>query len=165
MSQKKINDTKKLSWGRTKPVVSAEYVVGITDGEGCFYVNVSKMPTYKTGYRIQLHFHIKLQEADRALLEKIQNTLGCGGVYFQKETRSNHASCYRYTVGSQKDIFETIIPFFQQHELQTSTKRNSFELFCRIAELIRSGKHLDADGVRQIMKLKSEMNKRTAGLA
>jgi len=38
------------SMRRTKPVVTADYVVGITDGEGCFYVNLSKSDAYKTGW-------------------------------------------------------------------------------------------------------------------
>ena len=70
--------------GRTKPIVSNEYVVGLTDGEGCFHVNMGIMPAYKSGVRVQMHFHIKMQEKDRPLLEKVKNTLQCGVVYFQK---------------------------------------------------------------------------------
>ena len=151
--------------GRTKPVVSADYIVGITDGEGCFYVNVSKIPAYKTGYRIQLHFHLKLQEIDKSVLDFIKNTLDCGGVYFQKEQRRNHTQCYRYTVSSQKDIFEKLIPFFKQNKLQTKSKLRNFKLFCQIANLIQSGKHLEKSGIDKILLLKSEMNKRTTGLA
>ena len=151
--------------GRTKPVVSADYLVGITDGEGCFYVNVSKMSAYKTGYRIQMHFHLKLQEIDKSVLDKIKNTLGCGGVYFQKEQRRNHTQCYRYTVSSQKDIFDKLIPFFRQNKLQTKSKLRNFELFCENASLIKADKHLQKSGIDKILLLKSEMNKRTTGLA
>ena len=123
------------------------------------------MKAYRTGWRIQLHFHIKLQEVDKSLLEKIANTLDCGGVYFQNEKRSNHAQCYRYTVGSQRDIFEKIIPFFQKHPLQTNSKRKSFELFCQIARLVQDEKHLNPQGIAEIRTLKSQMNQRTVGLA
>ena len=151
--------------GRTKPIVSEDYVVGLTDGEGCFYVNLSQMKAYRSGYRVQLHFHIKLQEMDRELLESIKNTLRCGNVYFQSDNRVNHTHCYRYTVGSQKDIFEKIIPFFQQHQLQTVSKQKSFTIFCAIADIIREGDHTKADGVGKIRKLKSEINQKTIGLA
>ena len=63
--------------GRTKPTVSAEYIVGITDGEGCFYVNLGKSNSYKNGWRVQMHFHLKLQEIDQELLWKIRNTFNC----------------------------------------------------------------------------------------
>ncbi len=151
--------------GRTKPIVSAEYVVGLTDGEGCFYVNLNKRAAYNSGSRVQLHFHLKLQAADRGLLWKVCNTLNCGNVYFQKEQRRNHTQCYRYTVSAQRDIFSTIIPFFKKHNLQTVSKRKNFNLFCRIAEMVYAKKHLTPEGIDKIRALKQRMNQRTVGLA
>ena len=151
--------------GRTKPIVSKDYVVGLTDGEGCFYVNVWESSSYKSGFGVQMHFHIKMQEKDKPLLEKIKNTLDCGAVYFQKERRANHSQCYRYTVNSQKDIFEKIIPFFKNNELQSVSKKKSFKFFCQIAHLVKLGEHLTEKGVDKIRKLKSQMNQKTIGLA
>jgi hypothetical protein len=150
---------------RTLPIVSNEYVVGLTDGEGCFYVNIGKSSRYRAGYRIQLHFHLKMQERDRLLLEKVRNTIGCGAVYFQKEQRANHCQCYRYTVSSEQDIQEIVIPFFKQYPLQSASKSASFDIFCQIALLIKERKHLVLEGVEQIRELKSRMNQKTVGLA
>src|SRR3989344_6067777 len=147
--------------GRTKPIVANDYVVGLTDGEGCFFVNTWKSPSYKTGYSIQLHFHIKMQEKDKPLLEKIKNTLGCGQVYFQKEVRLNHCQCYRYSVYSYRDILGHIVPFFQKHPLQSVSKKESFEAFRQIAMIVKSGKHLTKRGVERIKRLKAKMNQRT----
>jgi hypothetical protein len=151
--------------GRTKPIVRNEYIVGLTDGEGCFYINISKYPAYKSGFRIQMHFYIKMQEKDFPLLEKIKNTLECGEVYFQKEKRANHCQCYRYTVSSQEDILNKIIPFFIKNPLQSITKRKSFEIFCKIGNLIKKGEHLNKRGIKKIQLLKLQMNKKTIGLA
>lgn len=151
--------------GRTKPKVSEEYVVGLTDGEGCFYVNIGTFSTYRAGVRVQLHFHLKMQERDRELLEKVKHTLGCGGVYLQKEKRLNHAQCYRYTVGSNKEIITKIIPFFKQHRLQSASKQESFRLFCQIASAVEHGEHLTKQGVEKIRTLKARMNRKTFGLA
>lgn len=151
--------------GRTKPIVPAEYVVGITDGEGCFYVNLGKSVAYKSGWRVQMHFHLKLQESDQELLWKIRNTLDCGNVYFQKEQRKNHTQCYRYTVSARRDIESKVIPFFKKHRLQTASKSKSFNIFCKIADLISQDKHLMPKGVEQIRVLKQSMNRRTIGLA
>jgi len=151
--------------GRTKPIVTSDYVVGLTDGEGCFYVNFGKYPAYKTGVRVQLHFYIKMQEKDLPLLEKIKNTLKCGAVYFQKEKRVNHCQCYRYTVSSQEEILNKIIPFFLKYPLQSASKRKSFNAFCKIAFLIKKGDHLTKQGIKKIQQLKSQMNQRTIGLA
>jgi hypothetical protein len=151
--------------GRTKPIVSNEYVVGLTDGEGCFHINLASFSAYRAGFRVQMHFHIKMQEKDRQLLEKIKNTLQCGGVYFQKEKRANHCQCYRYTVSSQKDILDKIIPFFLKYPLQASSKLKNFKLFCKIAKLVRKGEHLNEFGIEKIRLLKLQMNKKTIGLA
>ena len=151
--------------GRTKPIVVNEYIVGLTDGEGCFYVNIGKYSAYKSGIRVQMHFHIKMQEKDRPLLEKIKNTLQCGEVYFQKEKRANHCQCYRYTVSSQQDILNKIIPFFLKNSLQSVTKQKSFKAFCKIALLVKKGKHLDKKGIKEIQLIKTQMNKKTIGFA
>ena len=151
--------------GRTKPIVTADYIVGITDGEGCFYVNLGKSNAYKAGWRVQMHFHLKLQEADKELLEKIHNTLNCGNVYFQKEQRKNHTQCYRYSVSAWRDIESILIPFFKKHKLQTASKSKSFASFCQIADLVKQGEHLTVEGIEKIRILKQNMNKRTIGLA
>ncbi len=151
--------------GRTKPTVAKEYVVGLTDGEGCFYVNIWKSPLHRAGVGVQMHFHLKMQERDKSVLEKVRNTLDCGAVYFQKEQRANHCQCYRYTVSSQRDIFEKVIPFFQQYPLQTASKRKNFKLFCQIARLFKAKAHLTREGVERIRSLKAQMNQKTVGLA
>ena len=151
--------------GRTKPIVSADYVAGLTDGEGCFYASITFSPKYHSGAKVQINFYIKMQERDRKLLEKVKNTLNCGAVYFQKEKRANHTQCYRYTVGSHRDIIGKIIPFFQKHHLQSASKQKSFYYFCKIADLVEQKKHLTKNGIKQICALKSLMNKKTIGLA
>lgn len=156
---------KKLWRGRTKLIVPADYVVGLTDGEGCFYANISKSDRYLAGARVGLSFYIKLQARDKTLLEKVKQTLGCGAVYFQKENRANHTQCYRYTVGSHRDIIGKIIPFFQQYNLQSYSKQRSFDSFCKIANLVKQRKHLTKNGIKQISVLKSLMNRKTIGLA
>src|SRR5574343_509282 len=108
--------------GRTKLKVSEEYIVGLTDGEGCFHVNLWKCSAYRAGYGVQLQFLIKMQKRYRPLLDKVKNTLQCGSVYIQTEHRLNHVQCYRYTVNSHRDIIGIIIPFFQQYSLQSVTK-------------------------------------------
>lgn len=151
--------------GRAIPVLSADYIVGLVDGEGCFYVNVSDSKRYKAGARIELCFHIKLKARDRELLERVKETLGCGAVYFQRELRQNHTQCYRYTVAAHHDIVNTIIPFFMKHPLQSPSKRKSFELFVQIVELVEQKQHLSEQGIHKIRQLKIQINQRTTGLA
>lgn len=165
LSHSTPRSSQERSGGRTKPTVPAEYVVGITDGEGCFFVNLWQSPAFKAGWQVSMHFHIKLQERDKELLDKICATLGCGNVYYQHETRKNHTQCYRYTVSSLRDITTVVIPFFKSHPLQTVSKRSSFDAFCSIAKLMEAKEHLTPQGVERIRALKRTMNQRTVGLA
>lgn len=151
--------------GRTKPTVPAMYIVGLTDGEGCFFVNLWQSARFRAGWQVSMHFHLKLQERDKELLEKVRNSFDCGNVYYQKEQRANHAQCYRYTVSAFRDIITIIIPFFKRHTLQSVSKRKSFDVFCEIAELIETKQHLTPQGVERIRALKQTMNQRTVGLA
>jgi hypothetical protein len=162
------HSTKKLNnnfLGRTKPEVSVDYIVGLTDGEGCFYVNISDSRNYRSGAKVELNFHIKLSAEDRSLLDKVKRSLNCGNVYYQKEKRKNHAQCYRYTVASHRDIINVIVPFFNKHSLQSNSKRKNFKLFCKISQKVERKKHLTKQGIREIRKLKGKMNQRTSGLA
>jgi hypothetical protein len=112
--------------GRTKPTVSGDYVVGLTDGEECFFVNIWPNPAYRAGAQVQVHFHIKMQARDKQLLEKVRNTLRCGEVYFQKEVRINHTQCYWYTFSARKDITRYVIPFFRKVSVTVNIKANQF---------------------------------------
>ena len=151
--------------GRTKPIVSGDYIAGLTDGEGCFFVNIWPSQAYRAGWQVQTHFHIKMQERDRQILERVRDTLQCGAVYFQKEVRKNHCQCYRYTISARKDIVEKLIPFFQHYPLQTVTKRKNFIIFCKIIALLERDVHKTAKGIVRIQKLKKQMNQKTIGLA
>ena len=139
-------------------MVSADYIVGLTDGEGCFYVLIRPPYNKFGGAKVVLNFFIKVQSIDSRMLERVKDSLGCGVLYFQKENRFNHSECIRYTVSSHKDIFGVIIPFFQAHPLLGTAKVRNFQLFCEIADLVKQGRHHAKDGIAQIQLLKSKMN-------
>jgi hypothetical protein len=142
-------------------MISADYVVGLTDGEGCFYVLI-KPPFNKNGGAVViLNFHIKLQSEDKPLLDKVQKFFGCGNVYYQHEKRLNHTTCYRFTVNSHRDLLGVIIPFFKTYRLETVSKRRNFHIFANIAQLVSDGLHHTTAGLELIRELKSKMNHRT----
>lgn len=137
-------------------MVSADYIVGLTDGEGCFYVNIRKRKS-SWSPRIETHFYIKLREDNKDLLDEIMLFFGCGAVYIQKETRPNHLKCYRFEINAHRDIISTLIPFFERHPLQ-GTKKQDFEIFRDIAFAINSGEHKTQEGYQNIVNMKLQMN-------
>ncbi|MFH1407855.1 MAG: LAGLIDADG family homing endonuclease [Patescibacteria group bacterium] len=143
--------------GRVKPKISADYVIGLVDGEGCFYVNVRKAAHKKWRPRVQAHLYIKLKQEDFPLLKEVNTFFGCGKVYYQKETRSNHTPCFRFEVNSHKDLIRVVVPFFETHPLQSS-KDTDFLIFKDIVRLIETKEHLTEEGLEKIRNLKKQMN-------
>ena len=154
---KQIHSTP-LSGGREKPNrLSDDYIVGLTDGEGCFYV-ATRVPNRTHKSRVEMHFFIKLREDELPLLKKVQKFFDCGGVYYQKEYRANQKNCYRFGVTAQKDLHEKIIPFFDKNQLH-SKKLKNYLLFRRIALMVKNGEHKSNEGYKKIRQLKSQMNR------
>jgi hypothetical protein len=144
-------------------MLSKDYIVGLTDGEGSFSVYLhppkGKRSKYTKHYRIEWHYYIKLREDELPLLKKVKKFFGCGNVYFQNENRINHSHCYRFEVSSYRNISQVIIPFFRKNRPQGISRKRDFELFCRIEEIVsRKRGHLSEKQVARIKKLKSQMH-------
>ena len=114
-------------------MISAEYIVGLTDGEGCFYVNIRPPDKRwsRSKHGVETHFYIKMREDELGLLKQVKKYFRCGAIYFQKDKRPNHKSCYRYEINSQKDIHDVLIPFFDKHPL-LSTKERNYRIFRKL---------------------------------
>ncbi|MDI6603028.1 MAG: LAGLIDADG family homing endonuclease [Patescibacteria group bacterium] len=146
-------------------MLSPDYIVGLTDGEGSFSVYLHgphKIGDYWTNYsRVECHYYIKLREDELPLLKKVKKFFNCGNLYLQKDKRRNHRNCYRFEVSSYRDIKEVVIPFFQKYPPQGVNRRNDFNLFCKIFKIAteRKSKSLSEKEVNRIKKLKSQMHK------
>lgn len=144
--------------GREKPSdLSSDYIVGLTDGEGCFYIETRAPRGVYKSPRVEMHFYIKMREDEIPLLKKVQNFFDCGGIYYQKEYRQNQRACYRFGVTSQVDLQSKIIPFFDKYPLKSQKYRN-YLLFREIGELVKKREHKNLRGFEKIQQLKSEMN-------
>ena len=140
--------------------LSPDYIVGLVDGEGSFtvYVKNSKFNRSERRVRVEPKFYLKLIEKDKEILYKLKQFFGCGSVYFQKDTRPNHQNCYRYEAYNRDDLSDIIIPFFQKNRLKLSSKRNDFNIFCEIMEMINRGDHLNKSGLKKMFALKQTMH-------
>jgi hypothetical protein len=143
---------------RNRPkILSPEYLVGLTDGEGCFYANI-RPPRSKNGSsQVELHFYIKLRGDHLNLLRKVRKSFGCGAVYRQTEKRANHSECYRFEINSRKDIAEVLIPFFLKYPLE-GPKSRDFETFKKIFQLVLSRENKKEERLDKIKRLKERMN-------
>ena len=141
-------------------MINADYVVGLADGEGCFYVNLTERDRTKNPrahIAARSHFYIKLRADDLPVLEEIRKFLKIGHIYFQKEKRKNHSACYRFEVSSSEDKLK-LIRFFNKHSLQSPKKKRDFRIFTEITKMIIKRDHFSSTGTAKIRQLKSTMH-------
>lgn len=146
--------------GRTKPgKLSADYIVGLTDGEGSFsvFLNPPNKRHGSVNYRVQCRYYIKMREDELPLLEKVMDFWGCGKIYFQREYRKNQRDNYRFEIFNYDVLKRVVVPFFERYPLQSKRIRD-FRLFCRILDLAMEKAHQTPRGIQEIKKLKKQMH-------
>lgn len=138
-------------------MLTPEYIVGLTDGEGSFCLYLSNNQSRRN--IVEFKFFLKLIEDDKEILYELKKYFGCGNVYYQKDTRPNHRNCYRYEVGKREDLWQIIVPFFRKYGLRLVSKRKDFELFATALEsVIKKNYQLDF-----LQKMKALMHKSSPG--
>ncbi|MEK7154419.1 MAG: LAGLIDADG family homing endonuclease [Patescibacteria group bacterium] len=146
--------------GRTKPSkLSADYIVGLTDGEGSFsiYLNPPNKKHGSINYRVQCRYYIKMREDELPLLEKVKDFWGCGKIYFQKEYRENQRDNYRFEIFNYDLLKNVVVPFFKEHKLE-GKRIKDFNLFCQILDLAIKKAHQTKKGLEKIKKLKERLH-------
>jgi hypothetical protein len=140
-------------------IVNPWYIVGFTDGEGCFAILISKHNTKKTHIDANLCYEIELRADDRPVLELIQKRLDCGRIVMLNYERYGWKPHVKYVVKKQGDILNKVIPFFRKFPLK-GKKGKDFELFCKAADIFRKKQHLSEEGINKLIKLREFMNER-----
>ena len=120
------------------------------DGESSFYIIMHRSNSVKTGWYVRAIFETHLHLKDKALLEKIQASLGGVGSI---TTRDNQVSFKIF----YKDL-AVLIDHFDNYPLITK-KRADFELFKKVLELMNRQEHLTPEGLIKIVSLKASMNR------
>jgi len=135
----------------------AYWIVGFTDGEGCFSIAVIKNKTTKFGTQIFPEFVITQGEKSLVALKKVKNFFDCGNIFVNRRFDDHNENLYRYCVRSLYDLDKKIIPFFEEHHLQTY-KRNDFLIFKKVIKLMIKKEHLTVKGRRKVLMFISGMN-------
>ena len=141
-------------------MLSPDYIIGLTEGEGCFLVCLRK------DNRIELRFFITQAIGNKPLLEKVKKFFGVGSVYQKSDVKGKLPS-YVFEVSRRDEIYEVIIPFFQKHKLK-GIKKISFAVFKEIGLLVKGRqdkRKLSSEELGYITKLRSGMNKHYGSLS
>jgi len=139
-------------------MLSADYIVGFTDGEGsfCVFIRKPEKPTWNT--RVECHYYVKMREDELPLLEEVKDFFKCGRIAFQKEYRVNQRDNYRYQVSNLEDLQRVIIPFFEKHPLYSVNRQRDFTAFRTIVRMVAGQNHHNEKGLKNILVLKQGMH-------
>lgn len=135
-------------------MLTSDYIVGLTDGEGCFLVQI------RTDCRIVLRYFITQRFDNKKLLDKVANFFKVGYVYRKFQGNDKKKMTYVFEVTRQDEIQSTIIPFFKVNSLQ-GVKSESFEMFAKIATIVKNRqdtRKLTKEELNQVWHLKLTMN-------
>jgi len=135
------------------------WIVGFVDGEGCFTVTLHKNPTTSLGYQIMPEFVLSQGEKSKSVLYTTMKFFNCGRISVNRRHDNHRENLFRYSVKSQKELLDIIIPFFKENNLKTS-KKDDFEKFSEILLLMKNKVHLTKEGVNEIIKIIETMNTR-----
>jgi hypothetical protein len=128
------------------------FVTGLTEGEGCFCVSLSRRSKLRLGLEVRPSFSLSLNEKDRSLLEDLQTFFGGGWL---RESRGDRT--VKYESRSTHELLELIVPHFEKFPLR-GNKARSFDAFSRVCRMIEQGDHLERSGLEAIVRIAYEMN-------
>ena len=106
---------------------TSEYILGFTDGEGCFTLHISKKKKSPFGLSLTPSFSVSQNTESRDVLEEIRLFFDCGWIRADRKTS-------KYEVRDLHSLLTKMIPFFKKHPLRTQ-KRRDFVVFCEICTL------------------------------
>ena len=132
--------------------LDAQWIAGFVDGEGCFHVGINPHREMTAGFQVLPEFTVVQHQRDVQVLHALKSHFGCGVV------RVNHGDRMAYRVRGITDLNERIVPFFIKHPLKTR-KNVDFLKFRRVLQLMQKGVHLTAEGIEEIRRIASQMNR------
>jgi hypothetical protein len=129
-------------------IKSPLWLVGFVDGEGCFYLKITRKKQILLSFSITQHYR------DKDLFKVIKDYLACGIM----ENISTRPNTINFIVSRLEDILNKIIPIFKENSLITK-KYLDFYYFSKVGYLMKNKQHLTDKGYDEILLIKTLKNK------
>ncbi len=121
------------------------YLAGFVDGEGCFTICIKKEPTTRFGWAIDPEFRVVQHKKGKDILLALQNTLNCGNI----QVKPGQENILELVIKNRRHLTEKVIPFFRRYKL--FGKREVFEIFCKVVNLMENKEHSTQEGFIKIL--------------
>ena len=139
-----------MDFFKNNPDDFLDWLRGITDAEGCFYI-AKKYNLNRDKVRFDFYFKITLHVDDREALEFIHKILKIGRVH-----KNSEGDEFNFIVSKQEDVAKIIV-IFDKHVLNTSKYLN-YRDWRKAFLLYKNRNNLDDKLVNEILKIKEQMN-------
>jgi hypothetical protein len=136
-----------------------QWIVGFTDGEGCFSISVVRNELCGLGWQVQHEFSVTQGGSSKPALELLKQWFGCGSIIEQQRRDNHREPLLRFSVKRRDDLVRVVVPFFEQHPLRTA-KANDFEKFAHVLQMMQRREHLTEDGLRNIARITETVNRK-----
>src|SRR5919109_4683556 len=125
-------------------------------GKAASMLPFSVVPTYESGGRSFPNSMSAKMKPVNTSSKRFGIRLGCGIIKANhRGSRSDRTRVL--VVRNRQDLSTKVIPFFLQYSLHTE-KKNDFESFRQVVEMMNQEIHLSADGFTRIVELAYAMN-------
>lgn len=141
-----IEDSNDLSFNYNS--LEPEFITGLIDGDGSFFVSLSTLGTIKNRIKPGLD----ICSDSKLLLKGVKFKLGDVG------TVSPDKSIFKLRIRGFKQIVEKIIPFMINQKLHTE-KKDHFYKWLEACKLLNSEKDLTSERFNYLIDLVYDMNK------
>ena len=135
------------------------WIVGFTDGEGCFSVSLIKNKTSKNGWQVFPEFVVTQGQKSLSALHVFKDYFKCGRIFINKRHDNHNENIYRFCIRSISELNIIVIPFFEKYHLKTA-KLNDYLIFKKIVLMMSKQKHLKKNGIDRIASLIENMNRK-----
>ena len=137
--------------------LDVNWIVGFVDGEGCFHISINKLDKMSLGWQVLPEFRVVQNQIDEHVLYKIQRYFGFGKVTLNREDQ--HGIRKEFRVRGLQNL-NKLIRFFQKYPFHTKTKKQSFEIFSKVIQMMNNKEHLTSEGLDKIAKMIIVMNRK-----
>lgn len=131
-------------------------VLGLVDSEGMFFIGAyRRLDRKRLRYVYCVEFKVTQMYYSLELLYKLQEFFNCGRVVIDNKKTGG----YKYVVTSKKDLWEKIIPFFDENVLLTS-KYLDYKVFRKGVKMLIDEGEMTEKMYIDINILRENLNKR-----
>ncbi len=137
------------NWLNEVPEDLGHWIAGFVDGEGSFNVPIRRERDRRLPWRVGLSFNVS--QRGRQAAELLEETFEVGTI------RTRPDGVVYYEVTKPTDLQERVMPFFARFPLRGAKAADRVR-FAEILELVQAGRHLDPQGIRDVMAMRNRMN-------